>query len=156
MIPLAAIEGEVTTTGAAVSACPGSGREAVGVIAASHVIIYAEDPDAARAFFRDVLELPFVDAQGGWLIFKLPPTELGVHPSGAPDGSDAAVPSGHHQLYLMCDDIESTVAELEAKGARFAGPVESQGFGLLIGMEVPGAGEIGLYEPRHATAFDLG
>ncbi len=125
------------------------------MITASHAIVYAEDPELARAFFRDVLDLPFVDAHGGWLIFKLPPAELGIHPSGASNGPDVSPSSGHHQLYLMCDEIESTMVELEVKGVRFTGPVESQGFGLVVGMEVPGAGEIGLYEPRHATAFDL-
>jgi catechol 2,3-dioxygenase-like lactoylglutathione lyase family enzyme len=125
------------------------------VITGSHAIIYAEDPEAARTFFRDVLELSFVDSHGGWLIFKLPPAELGIHPSGSFEGSAPAIPSGHHQLYLMCDDIESTVADLLDKGVRFSGPIEDQGFGLVVGMELPGAGSIGLYEPKHLTAYDL-
>jgi len=125
------------------------------VITGSHAIIYAEDPASARAFLRDVLELPFVDAHGGWLIFKLPPAELGVHPSAPLESPSADAASGRHQLYLMCDDIETTMSELSARGARFTGPVEDQGFGLLVGMELPGAGEIGLYEPKHPTAYDL-
>ncbi len=125
------------------------------MITGTHAIIYAEDPESARAFLRDVLELPFVDAHGGWLIFKLPPAELGIHPAGVSEAPETAVLSGHHQLYLMCDGIESTMAELAAKGVRFSGPVEDQGFGLLVGMEIPGAGTIGLYEPKHLTAYDL-
>ena len=74
------------------------------MITAAHAIIYADDPEQARAFFRDVLEMPNVDIHGGWLIFKLPAAELGIHPSG--EGS----PGGHHELFLMCDDIDSTVA----------------------------------------------
>ena len=125
------------------------------MIIASHAIIYAEDPDATRTFFRDVLELPFVDADGGWLIFKLPPAELGIHPTGHGGDPPTGPPSGHHEIYLLCDDIHDTMAELEAKGAEFAGVVEDQGFGLIIRLRVPGAGEIGLYQPKHATAYGL-
>jgi catechol 2,3-dioxygenase-like lactoylglutathione lyase family enzyme len=125
------------------------------MITGTHAIVYADDAEAARAFLRDVLEFPHVDAHDGWLIFKLPPAELGVHPAGDPGDPGTGAPSGHHELYLMCDDIEATVAALTAKGAEFAGPVESQGFGLLTRLKVPGAGEIGLYQPRHATAYDL-
>jgi catechol 2,3-dioxygenase-like lactoylglutathione lyase family enzyme len=120
------------------------------MITGTHAIIYAEDAERARAFFRDVLDLPNVDARDGWLIFKLPPAELGVHPAGTP-----GAPSGHHELYLMCDDIEATVAELTAKGVEFTTPVQDQGFGLLTRLRVPGAGEIGIYEPRHPTAYGL-
>jgi catechol 2,3-dioxygenase-like lactoylglutathione lyase family enzyme len=123
------------------------------MITGTHAIIYAEDAEQARAFFRDVLELPNVDAHDGWLIFQLPPAELGIHPSAVADGPGA--PSGHHELYLMCDDIEATVAELTGKGVEFTSPVENQGFGLLARLRVPGAGEIGIYQPRHATAYDL-
>jgi catechol 2,3-dioxygenase-like lactoylglutathione lyase family enzyme len=120
------------------------------VITSSHAIIYADDADAARAFFRDILGLANVDAHGGWLIFKLPPAELGIHPAAA-----GSPPSGQHELYLMCDDVHATVAELEAKGVEFTSPVSDQGFGLLTTLRVPGGGEIGLYQPRHATAYDL-
>ena len=119
------------------------------MITATHAIIYADDADATRAFFRDVLGLAHVDAHDGWLVFKLPPAELGVHPSGG------AAPSGHHELYLMCDDIEGTVADLAARGVEFTSPVSDQGFGRLATMRIPGGGEIGLYQPRHPTAFDL-
>jgi catechol 2,3-dioxygenase-like lactoylglutathione lyase family enzyme len=125
------------------------------VISASHAIIYAEDPESARSFLRDVLELPFVDAHGGWLIFKLPPAELGIHPSGDPDVPGSGAPSGHHELYLMCDDIEGTVADLTAKGVEFTVPVEDQGFGLITRLRIPGAEELGLYQPKHQTAYHL-
>jgi predicted enzyme related to lactoylglutathione lyase len=119
------------------------------MITSTHAIIYADDADATRAFFRDVLGLANVDAHGGWLIFKLPPAELGIHPSGG------AAQSGHHELYLMCDDINATVEDLEAKGVEFTSPVTDQGFGLLATLRVPGGGEIGLYQPKHPTAYDL-
>jgi catechol 2,3-dioxygenase-like lactoylglutathione lyase family enzyme len=126
------------------------------MITSTHAIIYAEDAERARAFFRDVLQCPFVDAHGGWLIFKLPPAELGIHPAGDPGDPSSGAPSGHHELYLMCDNVEETVADLTAKGVEFTSPVEDQGFGLLVRLRVPGAGEIGLYQPKHATAFGLG
>jgi predicted enzyme related to lactoylglutathione lyase len=119
------------------------------MITAAHAIIYAEDPEAARAFFRDVLELPNVDVHGGWLIFKLPPAELGIHPAGE------ASPDGHHEFFLLCDDIDSTVADLSAKGVEFGGPVTEARFGRLSRMRIPGGGEIGLYQPSHPTAYNL-
>jgi predicted enzyme related to lactoylglutathione lyase len=120
------------------------------VITGTHAIIYAEDAERARAFFAEVLGYPYVDAHGGWLIFQLPPAELGVHPAAEPGAR-----SGHHELYLMCDDVEATVAELEARGVEITAPVSDEGFGLLTRFRVPGAGEIGLYQPRHPTAHDL-
>jgi predicted enzyme related to lactoylglutathione lyase len=124
------------------------------MITGTHAIIYAEDAERARAFFRDVLGLAWVDAHDGWLIFKLPPAELGIHPAAGADNPRAAQ-NGHHELYLMCDDIEATMAELTSKGVEFTSEVENQGFGLLVRLSVPGAGEIGLYQPRHETAYDL-
>ncbi|HBW18573.1 MAG: VOC family protein [Streptosporangiaceae bacterium] len=120
------------------------------MITGTHAIIYATDADQARAFFRDVLGMPHVDARGGWLIFQLPPAELGIHPAAEP-----AAPGGRHELYLMCDDIGRTVEELTAKGAEFTAPVTEAGFGLLTSLRVPGAGQIGLYQPKHRTACDL-
>jgi catechol 2,3-dioxygenase-like lactoylglutathione lyase family enzyme len=112
-----------------------------------HSIVYAGDPDAARAFFRDVLGLPYVDAGDGWLIFRQPPSELAVHP--APDQA------GRHELFLMCDDIEQTMAELTGKGAEFTSPVSQAGFGLVTSIAIPGGGEMRLYQPRHRTAYEL-
>jgi predicted enzyme related to lactoylglutathione lyase len=108
------------------------------VITGAHAIVYSEQAEAARAFLRDVLGLDSVDAGGGWLIFALPPSEVAVHP-GAP----------RHELYLICDDLEATMAELEAKGAELTGPPSDQGWGRLTAVKVPGGGELGLYEPRH-------
>jgi predicted enzyme related to lactoylglutathione lyase len=120
------------------------------VITSAHSIIYASDADQARAFFRDVLELPYVDVHDGWLIFRLPPGELGIHPE-----SGAEAPSGRHELYLMCDDLDQTMASLTAKGAEFTAPVTEAGFGRRTAIKVPGGGEIGLYQPRHQTAYDI-
>ena len=110
------------------------------MITGVHAIMYAEDAEAARAFLRDVLELKSVDAGGGWLIFALPPAEIAAHPAAA---------SGRHELFLMCDHIESTVAELKAKGVEFVRDISDEGFGLMTALKVPGGGELGLYEPRH-------
>ena len=119
------------------------------MITAAHAIAFADDAEAARAFFRDVLELDSVDAGDGWLIFALPPAELAVHP-----GSGWGQPEGGHRLFLMCDEIESTVADLEAKGVEFTGGITEQDWGLLTTMVVPGHGEIGLYQPTHPSPLD--
>jgi catechol 2,3-dioxygenase-like lactoylglutathione lyase family enzyme len=110
------------------------------MITGAHAIVYSRDADADRAFFRDVLGFPSVDAGDGWLIFALPPAELAAHPADA---------GGRHELYLMCDEIEATVADLQAKGVEFTAPVSDEGFGLLTSLKLPGGGELGLYEPRH-------
>ena len=119
-----------------------------------HTIIYSDDADATRAFVRDVLGWPSVDAGGGWLIFKTAPAELGVHPtssdSGEPWGTAPA-----HQSSLMCDDIEATLAELREKGVTVAEAINDEGFGLTSSIEIPGAGSMMLYQPRHDTAYDL-
>jgi catechol 2,3-dioxygenase-like lactoylglutathione lyase family enzyme len=105
-----------------------------------HALLYAPDAEAARAFFRDVLELPSLDEGDGWLYFALPPAELAFHPGDA-----------RTELYLMCTDIEATRTKLEAKGVEFSAPVSDQGWGLVTRLKVPGFGELGLYEPRHAS-----
>src|SRR5262245_28464309 len=102
------------------------------MITAAHVIAFAEDAQAARAFFRDVLDLPSVDAGDNWLIFALPPAELAVHP-----GPGWGQSGGAHRVFLMCDDIESTVAELQTRGVEFTGEIERQDWGLLAMMLVP-------------------
>jgi predicted enzyme related to lactoylglutathione lyase len=108
-----------------------------------HSIVYASDADAARAFFRDVLKLPYIDARDGWLIFAQPPSELAVHPADQ---------GGRQELYLMCDDLEQTMAELTAAGAEFTSAVTDAGWGRVTAIAIPGGGEIGLYQPRHPTA----
>jgi catechol 2,3-dioxygenase-like lactoylglutathione lyase family enzyme len=105
-----------------------------------HAILFTRDADALRAFLRDVLELPSIDAGGGWDIFGLPPAELAAHPSE--DGGGA-------ELYLMTSDIEVTTAQLKEKGIELARPVSDEGWGLLTAIVLPGGGELGLYEPRH-------
>jgi catechol 2,3-dioxygenase-like lactoylglutathione lyase family enzyme len=117
------------------------------MIVAAHTVVFAEDAEAARAFFRDVLGLPNVDAGGGWLIFRSPPAELAVHPSGPAD-------SGRHALYLVCDDIEATIAEFAAKGVSCS-DISDEGWGLLTSVRVPGAGTIGLYQAKHPLAHQL-
>ena len=127
------------------------------MIKAIHSLLYSDDPEATRAFLRDVLGWPFVEEPDvpGWLIFKTGPSELGVHPTSyTHEGREYSHPR-HHQVSLMCDDIEATVAELEARGASFTGPVENLGFGLGTNLEVPGAGDVLLYEPRHLEAYSL-
>ena len=112
------------------------------MINAVHSILFARDAEATRGFLADVLELDSVDAGGGWLIFALPPAELGVHPTDGPP---------KHELFLMCDDVDATVADLRAKGVELSRPVSDEGFGRVAYLDVPGLGDLGLYEPRHPT-----
>jgi predicted enzyme related to lactoylglutathione lyase len=112
------------------------------MITGVHTIIFTDDADGVRAFFRDVLELSSVDAGQGWLIFALPPAELAAHPADE---------AGHHELYLMCDDAHTTVDELKRKGVEFSRPISDEGFGLMTAIRLPGGAELGLYEPRHPT-----
>ncbi len=114
----------------------------MAVISGTHTVIYSTDPEADRAFFRDVLKLPYVDVHAGWLIFGLPPSEVAVHPA------DASV-SGKHEFYLMCDDIKAFVAEMDAHG-RSCTPLEAQPWGMLTQVTLPGGGKLGVYQPRHA------
>jgi hypothetical protein len=111
------------------------------MITGAHVLIYTSEPEAVRAAFRDVFGWKHVDDGDGWLIFALPPAELGVHPGDTPG----------HQLSLMCDDIVATMAELRSKGIEFQGKPEDMGYGISVTMLLPGGAEMQLYEPRHAT-----
>jgi predicted enzyme related to lactoylglutathione lyase len=122
------------------------------MITSVHTLVYAEDATAARAFFRDVLSLPVVDDGDGWLIFKLPPAELGVHPAESEGGH---TPADTMRLSLMCDDVEATAQELAARGVEFVGPIVDRGYGLVTTIKVPGGVTLDLYEPRHATAYAL-
>jgi hypothetical protein len=116
------------------------------VIRGAHVILYSTDADADRVFLRDLLGRPQVDAGGGWLIMQLPPGEVAVHPAEA---------SGAAELYLVCDDVDTTAAELAERGVPLEGGVTDQGWGRLTSIRLPGGGRVGLYEARHPTAFDL-
>jgi catechol 2,3-dioxygenase-like lactoylglutathione lyase family enzyme len=123
------------------------------MITGAHFLLYTTDADADRAFLRDVLGFRAVDAGHGWLILGLPPAELGVHPG---DGNFAQTHAGHSMLgavlYLMCDDLTTTMADLGAKGVRCS-EVEQAPWGGKTTFRLPSGGEIGLYQPRHQTAI---
>ena len=116
------------------------------MINAAHVILYSTDAEADRVFIRDVLGLAGVDVGGGWLIFKLPPAEMAVHPT---DGL------GKHELYLMCDDLEQTLAELTARGVTVSHAPSRQGWGRLASIKLPSGTDLSIYQPDHPTAYDL-
>lgn len=131
------------------------------MIVAAHTLVYSTDPTATRAFFKDVLQWPFVSDPGSsdaadaasddpssWLIFATGPSEIGVHPT-MPDGREQP----HHTLSLVCDDVQATIAELSARGARFRGEPEDRGYGICVEVEVPGANDLQIYQPRHPTAY---
>lgn len=124
-----------------------------GIIGA-HVLLYSDNPEADRAFFRDILGFRAVDAGGGWLIFALPPAEAGIHPS---DGDTGRRHGGRQLLdsvlYLMCDDLPALVTSLQAKGVSCS-PVEEEDWGIKTTIQLPSHGEIGLYQPTHPTAID--
>lgn len=105
-------------------------------------MIYSPEADALRALLADAMGWPSVDAGEGWLIFALPPAELGIHPDDEP----------HHEISLMCDNITSTVAELKAKGVEFRGEPEQVRWGVVTTMVLPGGVDVMLYEPRHPVA----
>lgn len=109
-----------------------------------HALVYSSEPDAVRAVFRDVFGWNHVDVGDNWLIFKLPPAELGVHPSEYEVRRDVS---------LMCDDLDATMAELQAKGIAFEGSPLDEGWGVTITMLLPGDTRLMLYEPRHQTAI---
>jgi predicted enzyme related to lactoylglutathione lyase len=117
--------------------------EPVMTIMGVHAILYSKKAEATRAFLRDVLGWRSVDAGEGWLIFAAPPTEIAVHPS---EGRE------EHELYLMCDDIAATVAELEKKGIRTA-KIQEQPWGRLTQITLPGGQELGMYQPKHPLAI---
>jgi hypothetical protein len=112
----------------------------------AHSVIYSTNADADRAFLRDVLKLPNVEAGGGYVIFGLPPAEVAVHPS---DKNDA------HELYLMCDDVEALIAEMKQRDIGCT-PVQDEGWGLLTRVTLPGGGTLGIYQPRHARPAGMG
>lgn len=141
------------------------------MITGVHTLVYSDDPAATRAFLKDVLRWPFVSEgprgdtgrgtgtggvdPAGWLIFRTGASEMGVHPtSWEREGRPESTPT-HHEVTLMCDDLDATVEELAARGASFRGEPEDMGFGRGTYLRVPGADDLLLYEPHHATAYDL-
>lgn len=111
------------------------------MITGVHAIVFSTQAERVRTFFADVLGTSSVDTGGGWRIFALPPAEIAVHPADAP----------RHELYLMCDDINVTLAELAAKGVEVASEVSDEGWGLLASLRLPDGAEFGIYEPRHPS-----
>ena len=113
------------------------------MITGAHVIVYSKDPESDRAFFRDVLKFPAVDAGHGWLIFALPPAEVAFHPSEKND---------LHEFYFMCDDLKSTMESLKGKRVK-RDSVKEESWGSLATILLPGGGKLGLYQPKHPTAI---
>jgi predicted enzyme related to lactoylglutathione lyase len=120
-------------------------------ITGAHMLLYTTQPEALRATLRDVFGWKHVDAGDGWLIFALPPAELGVHPAEGPTFSSGV----RHQLTLMCDDIRATARQLAAKGIEVVGQPEDEGWGITVMLELPGGVDVMLYEPRHPIAIGL-
>jgi hypothetical protein len=115
------------------------------MIVGAHSIIYSTDPEADRAFLRDVLKLTNVDVGGGWLIFGLPPAEIAIHPGKA----------DLHEFYLMCDDVEAFIGEMKTNKIACT-PVHNERWGLLTQITLPGGGKLGVYQPRHARPTPMG
>jgi hypothetical protein len=110
------------------------------MITGAHSVIYSQNPEADRAFLRDILKFRSVDAGGGWLIFALPPAELAVHPSEKNDV---------HEFYLICDDVAALILEMLQHNVTCT-PVQTERWGLLTHITLPGGGKLGIYQPRHA------
>jgi catechol 2,3-dioxygenase-like lactoylglutathione lyase family enzyme len=130
--------------------CPAARRSPGGygrdMIRGAHVVLSSSDPDADRAFFRDVLGCPFVDAGHGWLIFALPPTELAIHPAEGDAG---------HELFLMCDDLQAFVAQMTQHDVACS-PVSQERWGSVTSVKLPGGGLLRVYEPSHASPLATG
>ena len=118
-------------------------------IIGAHALLYSSEPEKLRAVLRDVFGWPHVDAGEGWLIFALPPAELGVHPAEGPTYESGT----RHQLSFMCDDITSTIRDLRAKGIDVKGDPVDEGYGITVMLGLPGDVEVMLYEPRHTVAI---
>ena len=109
------------------------------MINGAHIIVYSKDPEADRAFLRDVLALPHVNVGHGWLIFGLPPSEIAVHPADT---------GGSHELFFMCEDVDKLIAEMTERGIACSG-IEEPPWGRLTKITLPGGGKVGVYEPKH-------
>ena len=120
-------------------------------ITGTHVLLYTSKPDELRAMLRDVFGFKHVDAGGGWLIFALPPSELGVHPDEGPTWESGT----RHQFTLMCDNIAATVAELKGKGVEVIGEPKDERYGITVMLNLPGDCKVMMYEPRHPIAAGM-
>jgi hypothetical protein len=123
------------------------------MINGAHLLLYTKDADADRAFFRDILGFRAIDVGGGWLIFAMPPAEMGIHPGSG----DFVQLHADHQLlgavlYLMCDDLKSTMNTLREKKIECSEVIEAQ-WGMSTTIPLPSGGRIGMYQPRHKTAI---
>ena len=119
-------------------------------IIGTHALIYTPEPDALRAVLRDVFGFKHVDAGQGWLIFTLPPSELGIHPAEG-TGPEAT----QHKLSFICDDIHATVKDLRAKGISIDAEPQDHGYGIVVMATLPGGVKVQVYEPRHPLAIDV-
>jgi hypothetical protein len=115
----------------------------------AHMLLYTREPEALRVVLRDVFGFSWVDDGDGWLIFRLPPSELGVHPAEGPTYESGM----RHQITFMCDDITRTVQELRAKGLAVEGEPENEGWGITVTLNLPGDCRVLLYQPQHALAI---
>ncbi len=109
------------------------------MINGGHVVLYSKDAEADKTFIRDVLKFPYIDVHNGWLIFKLPPSELAVHPSNE---------NNRHEFFLMTDNLDAELAALKQSNVAFEEP-SHQAWGRLTRIHLPGGGHLGLYQPRH-------
>lgn len=109
------------------------------MINGGHVILYSKNAEADRTFVKNVLKFKYVDVNQGWLIFKLPPAEIAIHPS---DENDM------HEFYLMTDDLDLEMESLKKAGASCEA-VTQQRWGRVTRIKLPGGGTLGLYQPRH-------
>lgn len=110
------------------------------MINGAHIVVYSKDAEADKAFIKDILKFPYIDAHQGWLIFKLPPSEMAVHPSDE---------NGRSEFFLMTDDLDAEISMLKKAGAACEEPSQ-QSWGRLTHVQLPGGGMLGFYQPRHA------
>jgi hypothetical protein len=117
----------------------------------THMLFYTSEPERLRAVLRDVFGFKHVDAGGGWLIFELPPSEIGVHPAEGPSWESGT----RHLISFMCDNINETISDLQRRGLRVDVPPKDEGYGITTTIHLPGGCDVMLYEPRHAIAADI-
>jgi hypothetical protein len=117
----------------------------------THMLFYTSEPEQVRTMLRDIFGFKHVDAGGGWLIFRLPPSELGVHPAEGPTWEAGT----RHLISFMCDNINQTIGELLSKGVDVDADPKDEGYGITTTIHLPGGCDVMLYEPRHAVAADI-